>query len=67
MKNAEKEKPGFEQWGLAVLPLGVVLGAIVGAVMGNMLIGFLIGAAMGIGGAVFVIAASAVLRTLDRH
>ena len=61
-----EKKQGFEQWGLAALPLCVVVCAFVGAAFGNMLIGFMIGAALGIGAAVFVIAASAVLRTLNR-
>lgn len=66
MEQGQEKKPGFEQWGLAALPICVVTCAFIGAAFGNMLIGFLIGAALGIGAAVFVIAASAVLRTLDR-
>lgn len=62
--NALKIKR-LSRWGIAALPLGVLLGFVVGLSLGNVVIGVAIGAALGFGGAAALLAAVVVFRSTE--
>jgi len=54
--NAIKKRT-LSRWGLAAVPLGILLGLVVGISFGNAIIGVAIGTALGFGAAVSLLAA----------
>jgi len=55
----------LSRWGMAALPLGLIVGFIVGLSFGNVAIGVAIGAALGFGGAALLLAAVIVFRSTE--
>jgi uncharacterized membrane protein len=60
------KKRNLSRWGIAAVPLGLLLGLVVGISFGNAAIGVAIGAALGFGAAVSLLAAVVVFRSAEK-
>jgi hypothetical protein len=57
--DGSTRKPrNWARWGIAALPMGLILGVVAGLYFGNVAIGVAIGAALGFGGAASLFAAA---------